>query len=154
MSRNWNHEHVAGGIAVGERSSSFARRVTMINPTEKSYHRCAFVLWFGAYGETRLHVYADSLEDALDECVDWAVDHAPGLLADEQVREAYQEALAQRIAAGADATDERVIEECQQEAEIDTTTAGNGGNYLLSWEWGIALERPSAADLYAYITGT
>lgn len=153
MSRNWHQAHVAGGIAIGEGASSFTRRVTMINPSERGYHRSSFVLWFGAYGECRLHVYADNLEDALDECVDWAVDHAPGILADEQVQEAYRTAMAERVADGGDASDESIIQECQEEAEIDTTCAGNAGNYLMSWEWGIALENPSAATLYAYITG-
>lgn len=151
MIRNWNPNHVAGGIRIGEGNSSFTRTVTMINPTERKWHSSAFVLWFGAYGETRLHVYADHLEDALDECVDWLADHAPGMLADEQVHDEYERLLAEAVAAGKDP--EATSEECAQEAEVDTTCAGNAGNYLLSWEWGIALENPCTATLYAYIRG-
>lgn len=160
MSRNWHHEHhvdkddePTGAISIGEGNSSFTRRVILINPTSKRWHDHAFVLWFGASGWTRLHVYADHLEDALDECIDWIADHAPGLLADESVHEQYRDLLAERVAEGADPDDESVIEECQTEAEADTTCGGNCGHYLHSWEWGIALEDPTTDALYAYITG-
>ncbi len=160
MARNWNAQphtdkagKLTGAIELGEGASSFTRQVTMINPTQKRWHDHSFVLWFGACGATYLHVYADHLEDALDECVDWIADHAPGLLADEQVHQAYREALAERVAAGADPDDECVIAACQEGAESDTTCAGNAANYLLSYEWGLALEDPSTACLYSYLVG-
>lgn len=156
-----------GAIHIGSPMTAYGeRRVTMINPTERTAYanpyggRCdprfdrespSYVLWFGAYGWTRLHVYAPSLDDALDACVDWLADYAPGELADEYVHDEYKRLHAERVAAGADPDDEDVIQECQEEAESDTTQAGNAGNYVS--EWGVALEDPTPAELYAYITG-
>lgn len=133
-----------GTITIGEGNSSFTRQVVMLNPTDRSfYDGRSFVLWFGAYGPTRLHVYARHLEDALDACVDWIADHAPGLLCDEQVREEYE------FARNAGMSEDEAMEH----AEIDTTCAGNSGHYLASWEWGIALENPTGKTLRAYVAG-
>jgi hypothetical protein len=128
------------------------RKIEIANPSGKDYGK-PWVLAFGAYGDTYVLAYADSLEDALDECVDWIESNAPGLLADESVHEEYRRILAERVAAGADPNDERVIESVQTEAEIDTTVAGNAGHYLHSWEWAIAMEDPSKEDLIAFVKG-
>ena len=99
-----------------------------------------WVLGFGAYGDTRLAVYAESLDAALNECVDYIAENLPGILADEQVQEAYREALAELVAEGADPDDEEAIQWAQEQAEEDTTIAGNESHYLLSWEWGVILD--------------
>jgi hypothetical protein len=65
------------------------------------------------------------------------VDHAPGLLADEQVNEEYARLIAEGMSE----------EDAQEEATIDTTCAGNCGNYLNSWEWGIVAEDPTRAQI-------
>lgn len=121
--------------------------LVFVNPSDKDWTRQRYVLWFGAYGSTRLVVWANHLEDALDEAVDWIEEHAPGLLADEQVREAYVEALAEAAANGEDPEDEDMIAAAQQVAERDTTCAGNHGRYINSWEWGIVAENPTRADI-------
>jgi hypothetical protein len=111
----------------------------IVNPNEKSWTRHRYILWFGAYGSTRLMIWANSLEDALDEGIDWLEEHEPGLLATEQVNEAYREAIAEG----------KSEEEAQQEAEVDTTCGGNSGQYLLSWEWGIVSEDPTRQQVLA-----
>lgn len=113
------------------------RKIVPVNGSDRDWTRHRYILSFGAYGETLLMVWANSLDDALDECVDWIADNAPGLLADEQVAEAYNEA----IAAG------KSEEDAQAEAETDTTCAGNAGHYLLSYEWGIVAEDPDRATI-------
>jgi hypothetical protein len=120
-------------IIVGE----WNQKLTIVNPGDRTRTRHRYVLWFGAYGWTRLMVWANSLDDALDEAVDWIVDHAPGLLCDDVVAEEYGRA----IAAG------MTPEAAQEEAEEDTTCAGNYGNRILSWEWGIVAENPSRAEV-------
>lgn len=119
--------------------------ITPINASDRDWTRHRYILWFGAYGDTRLMVWANSLDDALDECIDWIADNAPGLLADEQVEEAYKEALAEALAEGLD--QEEAEERAQDEAMVDTTCGGNCGHYLLSWEWGILAEDPTRADI-------
>lgn len=121
-------------------------KLVIVNPGDANWTRGRFVLCFGAYGWTRLLVWASSLDDALDEAVDWLADHAPGLLADEQVREAYRKAMA-----GKGPDDPEAVEAAQSEAEQDTTCAGTCGHYLNSWEWGIVAENPSRATMLAIV---
>ena len=131
--------HTSGCFMIS--GESYGSKIVLVNPSDRDWTRQRFVLWFGAYGSTNLMVWANSLDDALDECVDWIAEHAPGLLCDEQVAESYREALA----AG------KSEEEAMEEAEMDMTSAGNCSNYLASWEWGIALENPTREDLDAYL---
>ncbi len=128
------------GYEIGE-SSCVSRKCTLVNPNDRSRTRERYVLWFGAYGTTYLMVWANNLTDALDECVDWIAENAPGLLMDEQVNEAYREAIAEGK------TEDQAIEH----AEMEMTSAGNCGNYLASWEWGIALENPTRAQLLEFV---
>jgi hypothetical protein len=104
-------------------------KIHIANPSERpegTYRRNRrFLFSFGAYGSTHVLVYGRSLDDALDEAIDWLVDNAPGHLMDEQVAEAYREA----IAAG------KSEEEAAEEAETDMTCGGNCGHYIASWEW-------------------
>lgn len=127
------------------------REIKIANPSDRAWTDQRFVLAFGAYGDTLVMAYADSLDDALDECVDWIADNAPGLLADESVQDEYKRALAERVAAGADPDDQTVIEQCQDAATVDTTCAGNNGHYLHSWEWTIVLENPTKESLIAFV---
>ncbi len=101
-----------------------------INESDASWVKTRYVLGFDAYGETHLEVFANSLEKALDEAIDWIVDNKPGLLCDEQVNEAYHQA----ILGGASE------EEALAHATIDTTVGGNEGHYVLSYEWCIISE--------------
>lgn len=103
-----------------------------VNPTDSHWTRHTYILWFGAYGDTKLLLWANSLDDALDEAVDWLAENEPGQLCDNAVFEAYKESLAGGMSE----------EEAQEWAAQDTTQAGNYGNYILSHEWGIVAEDP------------
>lgn len=129
------------------------RKIEIANPGDKAYGNPAWVLAFGAYGCTYVLAYADSLEDALDECVDWIADNAPGLLCDDSVEEEYKRQIAGAIMSGEDPSDESVIERSQDAATVDTTCAGNAGHYLVSWEWTICLENPDKRTLIAFAKG-
>jgi len=115
--------------------------IVIINPIDRSWTRRKFVLHFGAYGRTTLVAYADHLGDALDHCIDWAVGNAPGLICDDEVNEAYREAV-ELGASEADAYDQ---------AAADTYCGGNCGNHILASEWGITAEDPSRAEMMAII---
>jgi hypothetical protein len=108
-----------------------------INSTDKSWTRHRYVLSFGCFYNAVLLVWANSLEDALDECIDWLAEHKPGLLCDKAVQEEYERALAE-------GKDE---ETAYEESVVDTTCGGNNGHYINSWEWSILAENPSRADL-------
>ena len=108
-----------------------------VNPGDRDWMRHRYILAFGAYGDTRLMVWANSIEDALDESIDWIVEHAPGLLCDEQVAEEYNRLIAEGKSAG----------EAQEESEADTTCGGNCGNRILSWEWCIVAEDPTREEI-------
>ena len=143
------YQHKSGFTAIGTTLSTVGHEVILVNPDNRDYTRdrgddtrgSCFVLWFGACAPTYLMVWDDHLEAALDTAVDWIVEYAPGLIADDQVHEAYNDAIA----------DGKSEEEAIEEAELDTTCAGNCGNYLLSWEWGIALDSPTRQDLLTFI---
>lgn len=62
------------------------QKLTIINrPSFKSQNR--YILAFGSYGHTVLMAFADNLEDAVDECIDWCAENAPGLLCTDYVNE-------------------------------------------------------------------
>lgn len=171
MSRDWHHEKIAGGIAIGE-SSYHSRRVVMINPTARQeFARWglrrtghdgnsspSFVLWFGTCGTTYLHVYADSLESALEECAAYLAEHAPGHVmpyAGEEHTTLLREACEEHGVAFDPDRFHGVIDseadEILQFAEADLTYTESG--FLTSYEWGISLENPTTAQLYAFIQG-
>lgn len=113
--------------------------IVPVNGSDRAWTRHRYILAFGAYGWTRLMVWANSLDDALDEAVDWIADNEPGLLVDETVQYAYNFAIGEGV-------DE---DEARELAEADTTCAGNAGHYLASWEWHVLAEVPSRAEVLA-----
>jgi hypothetical protein len=149
IGESWTHRFSDGF----ETHGTTGRQIILVNPEsgEPRYRsRERFVLWFGAYGATYLMVWADHLEDALEEAIDWIVEHAPGLLADEQVEEAYRDAQKEHGCHNPEWPE--WCEQCGEEAEMDTTCFGHSGiHYLHSWEWGIVAENPSRDDLRALI---
>jgi len=120
-------------------------KINIINPSEREFTKQRYILWFGAYSSTHCLVWANSLEDALDECVDWLAENAPGLLADEEVQEAYKREYEAAISEGLG--EEEACERAIEESEIDTNHAGNCGHYLHSWEWGITSENPTRKEI-------
>jgi len=109
----------------------------ILNPTDRDWTKHRYILWFDACGSTRIMIWANGLDSAIDEAVDYLADNAPGLLADADVFEEYNRLIANGMSE----------EEAQEGAEIDTTCAGNFGHYLNSGEWGIVAEDPSRATV-------
>ncbi len=113
------------------------KKIAVANGSDRDFFKGNnFVFSFGAYGSTRVRVYEKSLESALDEAIDWLADNAKGHIVDDQVTEAYNEAIA------AGKSESAAIEE----AESDTTIGGNNGHHILSYEWSVT-ENPSRADI-------
>jgi len=46
-------------------------RIHAANPSDREYSRRSFILWFGCSGTTLVLVYADSLEDAVEEAAEY-----------------------------------------------------------------------------------
>ena len=130
----------SGGNAVATTTypdSSRIGRIHVVNANDRSWTRNSYLLAFGAYGNTLLLAYANSLDVALDECIDWLVENEPGHIIDDQVNEEYQAAIAEGL-------DE---EEAMERAEEDTTSGGNAGNHINSSEWTIVAENPTPEQL-------
>ena len=107
-----------------------------VNGSDQDWTHNRYVLWFGACAPTKLLVYANSLESALDECAGWIEDNAPGLFCDDAVADEYEG----RVAAGDS------VETAQEAAEVDCTVLDRG-HYLSSEEWGIHAENPTRGQL-------
>ena len=152
MSRNWHHERTPQGLTIGE-GWSYTRRVVLANPTEKRYHAGSYVITLGAW--TRVHCYADSLDDALGTVADWAVTYAPGYIVtygsaeyNEMMADACADAgLAWPMPRGADPEPYYAAEESAFEG-MPLTELG-----WLDRDWSIGLENPTTDELYAYICG-
>lgn len=114
-------------------------KLIAINGSYKSWTQRRYILAFGFHGRTRLLVWANGIEDALDECIDWLAEHQPGLLCDENVNEEYREALADGCGES----------EAWERATADTICGGNAGHHLLAWECRILAEDPDRATIKA-----
>ena len=152
---------MGGRMLQGQETGRLEHQLHVVNPPEggsawkKSkyrYPKSRFVLCFGAYGWTKLLVWADDLGDALDGAIDWIADNAPGLLCDEQVAEDYREALARLTAENESlpeaerCSEEDLESEAYEESTADTTT-GDCGHCIASHEWGIVAENPTRDQL-------
>ena len=72
-----------GRAFIGPKGTSFGRAVYMANPTDRSWTRHRYILWFGACGATRVMVWANDLESAMEEAAEWLKEHAPGHITEE-----------------------------------------------------------------------
>lgn len=93
----------------------------------RRYSENLYLMWAGAYGDTKLFVWADSFDSAFEELVEWLDDNAPGCLS-----------KSSEILADMDDDDRAAAEES---GEIpDHTTIGHTtlthGDCIASWEWG------------------
>jgi hypothetical protein len=89
--------------------------------------------WFGQTGTTRLLLWANSLEDALEECGAWLKEHTPGHITEfskEDFENAKKEVAEEEGIEEGDVEDEAV----QQHLETDMTYTESG--YIPSEEWG------------------
>jgi hypothetical protein len=117
-----------------------ARKIVPVNPSDASYEDHRFIFYFstGGFAQPIYLMAWGRMEDALEKCVDWIIDNAPGILCDDEVEAEYKRLVAEGM-------DE---EEAQQEAEVDTTCFGHNGYHCIPSEnWGIVKEDPSRADI-------
>lgn len=116
-----------------EQATTSVHGLNIVNPDR---HLRKYLIFLGAYGWTRLLVFARTWDDAVDEAIDWCVQNAPGLLCTTEVHEEYDR-LVER---GVDQ------DEAWEQAALDTVCGGNAGDYLLSWELSI-IENPTREDI-------
>lgn len=125
--------------------------ITYINENDQSWAKHSYILWFGQVGSTYLMVYANGLQDALDEAIDWLVENAPGHIVDDEVNEEFARLQKDREAELGRSldwtTDNDEMSKIAEEAEVDTTSGGNAGNRINSDEWGIVAEDPSKIEV-------
>ena len=115
--------------------------IVIVNSSDKSFTSSRFILWFGAVGTTRLMIWADHLSDAFDHAIDWIVDNAPGLLCDDEITEEFNRLK----------TEGKTDDEAWEESQVDTSSGGNCGNHVHSWEWGIVVENPTRIQVLELI---
>jgi hypothetical protein len=112
-------------------------KLIIVNPSDRDWTKHRYILVFGTYGQVKHLVWANHLQGALDESIDWLAEHAPGILADNQVKEEYDRLIAEGASE----------EDAWEGATIDTTCGGNYSNYLLSWEWSVLAEDPTREQI-------
>lgn len=123
-------------------------KLLYVNPGNRTYDRHMFILWFGHFTTERYVIYANSLEDALDEGIDYIAEESPGLLANTAVQEEYERLRVEwEKTHGRDYDPEGNDYVLETEAEEDTTSGGNAGDRIASDEWGIVAEDPSDDEL-------
>lgn len=127
------NETLDGFLTIGKNSN----RITLVNPSDRDWTRSRYILHVGPYGWSKYMVWANCLGDALDEVVDHLAENSPGMLYDDQVAEEYNRCIAMGMPE----------EEAIELAESDMMVAGNCGNYIASWEWGILAENPTRDEL-------
>ena len=108
--------------------------VSLANPGDAGWTRHRYLFWLGAYGWTRVLVWANDHESALEELADWCELHAPGLFCDDAVREEYERAVAEGMSES----------EAQERAELDTIRSEN--HYFLAWEVSV-IEDPTREQI-------
>ncbi len=91
--------------------------VALANPSDASWTRHRYLFALGAYGWTRVLVWANDHESAIEELAEWCEEHAPGLFCDDAVQEEYNRARE---------------EDAQEHAELDTIRSED--HYFLAWE--------------------
>lgn len=105
-----------------------------------------FRFYFGAYGETKLDVFADHLEDALEIAFEWLDDNAPGHLV--QLGKAEWKEAAEELGLDPESDDDEIQDRIREHAETDLTVCGHtqlkNGHAILSFEWGVNELHPPA----------
>lgn len=115
-------------------------RIRLINAGDASWTKHSYVLSFGGFtiaSRDLVLVYANNLQDALDDLIDWIAEEHPDSLADDAVNAQYSDLIDEGVSQ----------EQAQEQAEADTTQGGNAGNYIHSEDWSIVAEDPTEGDL-------
>ncbi len=111
------------------------------NPGDRRWCRHSYILWFGAYGSTRVLVYANGLDEALEIAADCLV--SEGLLGLVTPHETFYAECEH------DEDCNHESGECSGEIDHTYTEAG----WIPSWEWGICAEDLDPKALSAYVHG-
>lgn len=117
-----------------EEDGSSAPGFILVNPTDYPTGTARgtlrkdelFALEFGAYGWTRLLVWARSAETALEEAAGWLADHAPGIFVDQNELASLEKEYREEHPGADD-------DEVMNEAYADLTYTESG--YIPSYEW-------------------
>ena len=112
--------------------------IPVLNQTDHDWCRNLYLMWAGAYGDTKCFVWANSFDDAFEHLVEWLDDEAPGLL----TRLDYVGAALELEMPTTDLeklTDEQQ-EQVREHAEMDMALVGHttlkNGDAIASHEWG------------------
>lgn len=114
-----------------------------------------FLMQFGAYGTTYLFVWADHLEDALKESVEWLDDNAPGHLTDvteDDLKESAEDlgiAWEDHWPDWNDRNFEKVVEHAEADLYVVGHTTLKNGQYLESDWWGGEVTNPEEFNIVA-----
>ena len=111
--------------------------IKIVNFEDRHWTRDRFILQFGPYGDTRLMIFANNLQEAIDVAIDWIGENEPGLLANDQRDEAFLEARSEGM----------TEDEAWDCAGEDLTIGGNCGDCILSHEWAIIAENPTREQI-------
>jgi hypothetical protein len=115
--------------------------IPIVNPGDAEWKDTLFELQFGAYGSTRLYVWADHLEDAFEEAVEWLDENAPGHLINLTTADLKEAAKDEGITWQSHWPDwgdpdfEKVIERAEADLTLIGHTTLKHGQYVASWEW-------------------
>jgi hypothetical protein len=116
------------------------KKIDVVNASDRDWTKHRYLLAFGAYGDTVLMVWANSLDAALDEAIDWLVVNAPGHIVDAQVYDEYKHCIDSGMSE----------DDAREAAEADTNCGGNCGNYILAYEWQVLAEDPTRAEILTF----
>lgn len=111
--------------------------VALANPTDADWTRHRYLFSLGAYGWTKVLVWANDGDAALEVLGEWCVEHAPGLLCNDEVQEEFERAKSEGLGE----------EEAWEQAEVDTVR-DNCGNYWHAWELSYVVD-PTRAQILA-----
>ncbi len=106
-------------------------RIPVANPDNLSWAKGAFLFSFGAYGDTKVIVLENTLDDALETAGEWLAENAPGIFIEPDYESSAQELYGKPV----DECDPDEQEKIWEHAETDLTYTESG--HIASWEWGV-----------------
>jgi len=103
-------------------------------------HRYLLQFTRGHYVELYTLAWADSLESALDESIDWIAKYAPSLTCNSEVHDEYTRLVADGV------PHDLAVEQ----AEVDTYIS-ESGDYIHADSWNIVFEDPDDDELLGFL---
>lgn len=109
-------------------------------------NKSLFLMWAGAYGDTKAYVWADSFDAAFEEFTEYLDEHAPGCLTtvtEDDLKNAAKELELRWPGFPGPQTcdeDQELFDKIVEHAEADLTLIGHttlkNGTHIVSYEWG------------------